>query len=280
MRVSTLSIVMVVACLTSVSVFAHELPRTADGKPNLNGVWQVLNSANYNLEAHSAKPAMMMRPGPHGPVPAIEVVALGAVGAVPAGLGVVVDGPIPYLPKAIQQKRDNAANWLTKDPEVKCYLPGVPRATYQPFPFQIHQSESAIAITYEFAGAVRNLYLKDPGEAPVDSWMGQSFARWEDDTLVVEVTGFNDSTWFDRAGNYHSAAMKVTEYYRLISPGVMEYEALIEDENVFERPWRIRMPVYKRVGPDAQLLQFKCVEFVEELLYGHLRKTPLEGAKQ
>ncbi len=145
------------------------LPRTASGKPDLNGIWQVLNSANYDLEAHSAKPALAMRPGPVVPVPAKEVIAFGAVGAVPSGLGVVVGGEIPYLPAALLKKKENQENWLTRDPEIKCYLPGVPRATYLPFPFQIFQSEKAFFIAYEFAGAVRNVYLKDPGPAEVDS---------------------------------------------------------------------------------------------------------------
>ena len=256
---------------------AEDIPRLPDGKPDLNGVWQVMNRANYDLLAHSARAAMAMRPGPFGPVPAAEVVALGAVGAVPGGIGVVDGNEIPYTAEARARQRDNQANWLQRDPEIKCYLPGVPRATYLPFPFQIFHSEQAIFIAYEFAGATRNLALEDPGEAPVDSWMGQSYARWEGDTLVVEVTGQNDQTWFDRSGNHHSDAMTVTERYTLVNPHVLEYEATIEDPNTFTRPWTMRMPIYRRLGPDARLMQFKCVEFVEELLYGHLRKDPLDG---
>ncbi len=256
-------------------VAAHDIPRTADGKPDLNGVWQVMNTANFNLLAHPARAAMATTPGPYGPVPAKEVVALGAVGAVPAGLSVVQGDEIPYRPEAAAQQLKNAENWLAEDPEIKCYLPGVPRATYLPYPFQIFQSETSMLIAYEFAGAVRNLYLEDPGEPPADAWMGQSHATWDGDTLVVEAIGFNDRTWFDRAGNHHSDALKVTERYTLESPHVMQYEATIEDPNVFTRPWTIHMPIYKRVGLDAQLQQFKCVEFVEELLYGHLRKDPI-----
>ena len=150
------------------------MPRTADGKPNLNGIWQALNTANWDIEAHTARPALAMRPGPVVPVPAKEVVAFGAVGAVPSGVGVVVGGEIPYLPEARKKKDENQAKWLTRDPEIKCYLPGVPRATYMPFPFQIFQSQSAFFIAYEYAGAVRNVYLKDPGPPQVDTWMGQS----------------------------------------------------------------------------------------------------------
>jgi hypothetical protein len=252
------------------------LPRTAGGKPDLNGIWQVLNTANYDLEAHAARAALAFRPGPVVPVPAKEVVALGAVGAVPAGLGVVVGGEIPYKPEAAAKKKENQENWLARDPEVKCYLPGVPRATYMPFPFQIFHSEKAIFFAYEYAGAVRDVFLKDPGPPQVDSWMGQSVGRWEGDTLVVDVTGFNDQSWFDRAGNHHSEALHVVERYTMTGPDHIQYEATLEDPNVFTRPWKIAMPLYRHVNKDARLQQFKCVEFVTELMYGHLRKEPLK----
>ena len=202
----------------------YRAPRGPDGKhPDLNGVWQVMNTANYNIEPHASSAAMQMRPGPVVPVPAKDVVALGAVGAVPAGLGVVEGGPIPYKPEALKKRDENHADWIHRDPEIKCYLPGVPRANYMSLPFQIFQSESATLIAYEYAGAVRNLQFKDPGPAPVDSWMGQSVAHWEGDTLVVVVTGMLDSTWFDRAGNFHSGDTKVVERWTPIGPGVMRY---------------------------------------------------------
>jgi hypothetical protein len=256
---------------------AYRAPRGPDGKhPDLNGVWQVMNTANYNIEAHASSAALQMRPGPVVPVPAKDVVALGAVGSVPAGLSVVEGGTIPYTPEALKQRDANKADWIHKDPEIKCYLPGVPRANYMALPFQIFQSESAMLIAYEYAGAVRNLQFKDPGPAPVDSWMGQSVAHWEGDTLVVVVTGMLDSTWFDRAGNFHSGDMKVVERWTPSGPGVMRYEAEITDPATFTRPWKMSMNLYKHVGEDARLQQFKCVEFVEELMYGHLRKEPLK----
>jgi len=250
-------------------------PRLADGHPNLNGVWQALNEANYDIEAHNARPALAVRPGPYGPVPAPPVLALGAVGSVPPGLGVVEGGELPYRPEALAQRKQNQENWLASDPEIKCYLPGVPRATYMPYPFQIVQSQRSIAIAYEYAGAVRTLYLKDPGPAPVDSWMGQSVAHWEKDTLVVDVTNLSDQTWFDRAGNFHSDAMRVTERYTRTSSDVIAYEATITDAKTFTRPWKMSMALYRRQEKNAQLLDFKCVEFVEELLYGQWRKQPL-----
>jgi hypothetical protein len=247
----------------------------ADGRPDLNGIWQAVNEANYDLETHVARPAMAVRPGPYGLVPAAPVLALGAVGSVPPGLGVVEGGSIPYLPDALRKKKDNQEHWLERDPEIKCYLPGVPRATYMPYPFQMLQSPSAIFIAYEYDGATRNIFLKDPGPPPVDSWMGQSVARWDGDTMVVDVTGFNDQSWFDRSGNFHSDALHVVERYTRTAPDVISYSATIEDRNVFSRPWTIGMPLYRRLEKDAQLMDFKCVEFVEELLYGRLRKQPL-----
>lgn len=267
-----------ISLLSYSSLQASDIPRMPNGKPDFNGVWQVLNSANYNLLAHPAKAAMASQVGPFGPVPAKEVLALGAVGAVPAGMGVVVGNTIPYLPEAKLQQENNQKNWLQADPEIKCYLPGVPRANYLPHPFQIFQSDSAIFIAYAFAGATRNLLLEDPGEAPIDAWMGQSVATWDGDTLVVTVTGQNDQTWFDRSGNHHSSELKVTERYTLKNTHILEYEATIEDPGVFSKAWTIRMPIYRRVDSDARLPQFKCVEFVEELLYGYLRKKPLNSA--
>ena len=253
---------------------AYRAPRGADGHPDLNGIWQALNEANYDIEMHMARPALQTRPGPYGPVPATPVLAAGAVGAVPPGVG-VVDGELPYKPEALAQRNKNRETWTTSDPEVKCYLPGVPRATYIPQPFQVFQSSKAIFFAYQYAGAVRNIYLKDPGPAPVDSWMGQSFGKWEGDTLVIDVTGFNDQTWFDRAGNYHTEKLHVVERYTRTAPDVISYEATVEDPNVFTRPWKMSMPLYRRLDKGVQLMDFKCVEFVEELMYGQFRKNPL-----
>jgi len=254
---------------------AYRAPRTPDGKPDLNGVWQALNEANYDLEMHVARAAMALRAGPYGPVPAAPVLALGAVGAVPPGMGVVEGGEIPYKPEALAKKKDNQEHWLDRDPEIKCYLPGVPRATYMPYPFQIFQSPTAFFIAYEYDGAVRNVYLKDPGPAPIDSWMGQSVGKWEGDTFVIEASGFNDSSWLDRSGNFHSDQLKVAERYTRTAPDVIQYEATLTDPEVYTRPWKISMPLYRRVEKNAQLMDFKCVEFVEELMYGKWRKKPL-----
>ena len=218
---------------------------------------------------------MEQREGPQGPVSAVGVLRLGAVGAVPGSLGVVDGGQIPYTADARALKDENRANWLERDPEVKCYMPGVPRANYIPLPFQIVQSETNIFVAYEYAGAVRDIYLNDRGPAPVDSWMGQSDGRWAGDPLVVRVTGQNDRTWFDRAGSHHSNQLVVEERYTLVGPDHIQYEATMEDPGVFTEPWTIRMPLYRRVEENARLMDFKCVEFVEELIYGEHRRNPL-----
>lgn len=249
---------------------------TSYGKPDLSGVWQAMNTAHFDLEAHRARPAMALRPGPNGPVPDKRVLALGAIGAVPAGLGVVEGGAIPYKKFALGKREENRKFWLDRDPEIKCYLPGVPRANYMPFPFQIFQEKNSMVFVYEYAGAVRSIFLKDPGPPPLPTWMGQSVGRWEGNVFVVEVTAQNERTWFDRSGNFHSDKLKVTEKYELINPFTIAYEALIEDPEIFERPWKIKLNLYKRQGKEAQLQQFLCAEFVEELMYGHLRKDPLK----
>jgi hypothetical protein len=234
--------------------------RTPGKHPDLSGIWQSLNEANWDLEGHNARPS--------------PVVAMGALGAAPGGLGVVEGGAIPYLPTALAQRKENFEKRMELDPEVKCYLPGVPRATYMPYPFQIVQSDKEIFIGYEYANAVRAIFMEKRADPPVDSWMGQSLGRWEGDTLVVEAKGFNDQSWFDRAGNFHGDALRVVERYTPAGPNVINYEALIEDPQTFSRPWKISMPLYRRLDKNMQLLEFKCVEFVEELLYGKYRAKP------
>ncbi|MEQ1908000.1 MAG: hypothetical protein ABMA15_04210 [Vicinamibacterales bacterium] len=243
---------------TTAAAPRYQAPRAADGHADLNGIWQAMNTANWDLQDHAA------RQGP--------VTALGASFSVPAGAGVVEGNEIPYQPWAAEKKRQNAERWLASDPEIKCYLPGVPRATYMPHPFQIVQSRNTILLAYEFASASRIVRMTKTEDAPIESWMGWSRGRWEGDTLVVDVTGFNDQTWFDRAGNFHSEALHVVERYTRTGIDHLLYEARIEDPKVFTRPWTISMPLYRRKEKNAQLLEYKCVEFVEELMYDRLRK--------
>ena len=226
---------------------AYKGPRTADGKPNLNGIWQVLGTAHWDLEPHSAQEGF------------------------PAGQGVVEGDEIPYQPSAAAKKKENYAKRMTLDPLHKCYLPGVPRITYVPFPFQIVQTPKYMAINYEYGHTQRIFYTDgSPHPPPNDFWMGDSRGRWEGDTLVVDVTHFNDRTWFDMAGNFHTDALHVVERYTPIDAGhLMNYEVTIEDPKVFTRPWKISMPIYRRAEKNLQILEYDCVDFFWQRFLTH-----------
>src|SRR5579862_2706001 len=255
---------------------AYKAPRTTDGKPDLNGIWQAFVTADIDVADHEAQA------GPHADI-------MGAYGAWPGGQGIVEGGEIPYKPEALAIKKANAANRMlvhmtadeerhnTGDPELKCYRPGVPRANYMPYPFQIIQSTDTIAVAYEFAHSLRTIYMKEnakesPKDSPSDYWMGWSHGHWEGDTLVVDSTGFVPYTWFDRAGDYHSDALHVVERYTQVSPYHIMYEATIDDPKVFTRPWKMSFPLYRRMEKNIQLVDYNCTEFVLDLLYGQYSK--------
>ena len=250
---------LIIAFITCAAVAQERArPERIGGKPNLNGIWQAMNNAHWNLEAHSAEA-----------LPAFW--ELGSLAAIPAGQSVVVGGEIPYLPEALAQRERNRSGWPATDPEANCYMPGIPRATYMPYPFQIVQGEGdTIVFAYTYANANRAVHMTDHEIAPVDLWMGRSNGRWDGDTLVIEVNSNIEQTWLDRAGNHHSPAMLVTERYTLINDNAMQYEAVIEDPQTFSRPWTIRMPLYRRIEEDARLLEFNCVTFSERLIYGEV----------
>jgi hypothetical protein len=255
-------------------------PGRIDGRPNFSGIWQANNEAHWDLQAHAARAGAVTQPGAYpfeyARVAAAPVVALGAAGGVPGSLGVVQDdGEIPYKPEALAVKQANAEHWIDRDPELKCYLPGLPRAMYMPYPFEITQAANKVHVAYAYATTGRTIHLDEVDPPPADAWMGHSVGRWDGDTLVVDVSHFNDKTWFDRAGNFHSTALHLTERFTLLTPDVIHYEVTIEDPNVFTRPWRIAMPLYRRMEPNIQLLEYRCTEFAEEFLYGHVRKDQL-----
>jgi hypothetical protein len=268
-----LAVLLVVAVtqITGQSPGSAQVPRMGDGRPNLNGIWQAMNTAYWDLEAQGG-----------GPAPK-EGFALGAVGAIPPGLGVVEGGRIPYQPWALAQREENRTKWVSLDPEVRCYLPGIPRATYLPYPFQIFQSEDRVVMTYQYSYARRIVNMGAPIEAPIDTWMGWANGRWEGNTLVVENTAFIEPPtlrpgepavggWLDRTGNFHSAALRVTERFIPLDATHLTYEATLEDPKVYTRPWKISMPLYRRMEQDATMLEFKCPEYVEELYWGQYRK--------
>ena len=238
-----------------------QAPARSAAPPDLNGIWMAMGSANWNIQDHAAQ---------SGPS------QFGALFAEPPGIGIVEGNEIPYKPEALKQKEENYAHRFTEDPEAKCYLPGVPRATYMPYPFQIVQTPQDILIAYEFAGAARTVHMNKPVPNPIDialdSWMGYSSGSWDGRTLVIEASHFNDKTWFDRAGNFHSDALKVTERYTPDGPDGIMYQATIEDPQTFIRPWKINVLLYRVRDKNAALLDFKCVEFSEDMLYEHLYK--------
>ena len=228
---------------------AQAMPRTSDGKPDMSGIWHAVNSAAWNILPHSAEQG------------------------VPAGLGVVEGNEIPYRPEAAAKQRENFANRAKLDPETKCWLPGVPRATYMGFPFQIVQTPTQVSILYEYAHTLRNIYMNSPHpRGPIEFWMGDSRGTWEGDTLVVDVVHFNDRTWFDRAGNHHSEQLHVVERYTPIGRDHINYEVTIEDPKVFTRSWKMSMPLYRRLDRNMQLLEYECTAFDEAF-----RTGPSEG---
>ena len=236
---------------TGIQASGYDGPRTPDGKPDLNGIWQVLGTAAWDIRAHNAQDG------------------------VPAGLGVVEGGEIPYQPWASVQQRENYANRMNEDPARRCFLPGVPRITYMPFPFRLMQTADHVVMTYEFAHTVRIIYTDgSPHPLPNDFWMGDSRGHWEGDTLVVDTTHFNGQTWFDAAGNFHSDALHVVERYTPTSSFHIDYQVRVEDETVFTRPWTMRMPLYRRMEEGLQLLDYDCVDFVLQSV------TAQEGGSQ
>ena len=262
------------------SAGAPARPGDIAGQPNFSGIWQANNEAHWDVQAHAARPGAVTQPGvypfDYAQVAAAPVVALGAAAGVPASLGVVQgDGEIPYTPEAMAIRKQNAEHWIDRDPELKCYLPGIPRAMYMPYPFEVTQSTNKIHMAYAFATTARTIHLDEVDPPPADTWMGHSVGRWEGNTLVVDVANFNDKTWFDRAGNFHSDALHLVERFTLATLDVIQYEVTIEDPKVFTRPWRISMPIYRRMEPNMQLLEYRCTEFAEEFLYGHIRNEPL-----
>jgi hypothetical protein len=253
----------VAGLIAATGAVAQEPARIGDA-PNINGVWQAMNSAHWNLEPHSAEALPE------------EFAGLGAIGAIPAGLGVIEGGgTIPYLPAALAQRDANRASAPGGDPEAKCYLPGIPRATYMSLPFQIIQGGGDLLFVYEYASTNRVIHVEEHNEPPIETWMGLSNGQWEGDTLVVETLAQNGQSWLDRSGNFLAAGAVVTERFTPIDADHLQYEATIEDPASFSEAWTISMPLYRRVEPNAQILEFKCVPFAEDLLYGDLKP---EGA--
>jgi hypothetical protein len=259
--VRALTIAAAVAVTASAAAAQAQLDRPAriSGHPNFNGIWQAMNTAYWNLEGHSAEGLG-------------NFWQLGAIAAIPAGQSVVRGGTIPYKAEALAKRNENRAKWPANDPEAKCYMLGVPRVTYHNMPFQIFQAEGDLLMVYPFAAANRIISMTDRTELPVDSWMGKSMGAWDGDVLVVTTKWQNGESWLDRAGNYASSKLTVTERFRLLSPDHLWYEATLDDPQTFTQPWTIEMPLYRMIDQQAQLLEHKCVTFADGLLYQDLIK--------
>ena len=242
-----LSIVVVAMLLTWTQATAQTpagsgMPRTKDGHPDFSGIWQVMNTAAWDLQDHQAQKG------------------------VPAGIGVVEGSEIPYQPAALAKKRQNYEQRATTDPESKCYLPGVPRLMYMPYPFQIFQRPDMVTMLFEYVHATRFIYTNGTPHPPghIDWWMGDSRGRWEGDTLVVDVVDFNEDTWFDRAGNFHSDELHLVERFTPMDADHINYQVTVEDPKVFTRPWRMNMILYRHREPNLQLLEYECYAFDSE----------------
>ncbi len=221
---------------------AASIPRTSDGTPDLSGVWQTLNTASWNIQNHVADKG------------------------IPAGIGVVDGNEIPYQPWALKKRDENFRTRAKADPETKCYLPGVPHITYMPYPFEIVQTPKTTAILYEYVHALRTIYTDGTAHPPghIDWWMGDSRGHWDGDSLVVDVVDFNEDTWFDRAGNFHSDELHVVERYTMLDRDHLEYRVTIDDPKVFTRPWTMSMPLYRRIENNVQVLEYECYAFDDQ----------------
>jgi hypothetical protein len=257
MRNRFIGAILMTALMASARAQAVKRPDTIEGHPNFNGVWQALNTAYWNLEAHSAEGLS-------------DFWGLGAIASIPAGKSVVRGGTIPYLPQALEQRNKNRANWPTADPEAKCYMLGVPRVTYHNMPFQIFQGNGDMLMVYPFAATNRIIHMNDPSEQPVDTWMGKSGGAWDGNVLVVTTINQNEKSWLDRAGNFHSNQLKVTERFTLLDANHIRYEATLDDPKTFSKPWTIEMPLYRLIDENVELLEHKCVPFADKLLYSDL----------
>jgi len=263
-QLNTTFLAALLAALTILSpaVFAQQLDRdsTLDGRPNLNGVWKAINSANWNLEAHSAEALD-------------EFWEMGAIAAIPAGKSMLRGGgDIPYLPEALAKRNENRAGWPAADPEAKCYMLGIPRATYHDLPFRIVQGgrNDDLLMVYPFAASQRVIHMNETDGLPLDAWMGKSNGRWVGDTLVVTTLNQNGMTWLDRAGNHYSNQLVVTERFTLLGENHVWYEATLEDPQTYSEPWTIEMPLYRLIDENAQTFEHKCVPFADKLLYWDL----------
>ncbi len=226
-----------IAPAVTLAADAGPIPRLANGRPDFSGIWETLSNADEDLEPHSARDD-----------------------AAPSA-GVVVGNVIPYLPKALEQKARNFSARATDDPRLKCWTLGTPRDIYYPEPFQIFERPQDLTLVFEFGNTVRDIHT-DGTLHPVDTdnefWLGDSRGHWEGDTLVVDVRDFNDETWLDRAGDFHTEALHVIERWTLLDANTLDYRATLSDPNVFSRPWTLEVLLYRRREKNFHLIENYC----------------------
>jgi hypothetical protein len=239
MQIHCLTALVTFALSAPLTLVAQPVPRTADGKPDFQGIWQATSTAAADLQDHVASLNLL------------------------AGRSVVVGGEIPYQPWAAAKKAENFRDRLTADPLAKCYMPGVPRLMYMEFPFQVFQRPDVIAMAFEWSLNNRVIFMNSPHPEDQDLWTGDSRGRWEGDTLVVDVANRNGNTWFDMSGNFHSDALHIIERYTMKDRNTIHYQATIEDTKVFTRPWTIELDIQRRLDRD-RLFEYSCQSEVEE----------------
>jgi hypothetical protein len=248
-RLISITAIALCTALMAAAQATPALPRTADGKPDLQGIWQASSTAGADLQDHVARLNML------------------------AGRSVVEGGEIPYQPWAAQKKAENFRNRQTADPLSKCYMAGVPRVMFLDFPFQIFQTPTIISMAFEWELDYRLVYTDGtPHPADSDFWMGDSRGHWDGDTLVVDVANINDKTWFDMAGDFHSDALHVVERYRMTDRDTIQYEATIQDAKVFTKPWTIHIALRRRIDRD-RLFEYSCQSEIEEVNGAFTRET-------
>jgi hypothetical protein len=244
----TAGLIGLVSAGTAMAQVPAAIPRLPSGKPDFSGIWQTLSEADYDLEPHSGR------------------------SDAPPSPGVVDVGLLPYLPKAAAQKRRNFDARLKDDPRLKCWTLGVPRSVYYPAPFQIFQRDRDLTLVHQLGHQVRTIHTNDtlhPVEKDQGFWLGDSRGTWEGDTLVVDVTDFNDETWLDRAGNFHSDALHVVERWSFVDKDTISYNATVEDPKVYARPWTVSVLLNRRRDKNFQLIEDYCATLVFDQYYPH-----------
>lgn len=212
---------------------AYSAPRLADGHPDLNGIWEVQGKVDANIEAKLRGKNIIVDPE---------------------------DGKIPYKPEALAQRKANAEKHATEDPLTKCWMPGVPRLMYIPYPYQIVESanQPVIPILSQYVHVIRNIQMQGEHLDGLENWLGDSRGHWDGDTLVVDATNFNDQTWYDAAGNYHSGDLHVVERFTRTAPNTIAYQATMTDPKVLAKPFTIRLTLARDARKNAQIMEYEC----------------------